>query len=153
MSILHIATALLACLEFSSALKTPRQLNRREILSLEDAILNAAKISCDDPNFKEPDKSTPEYRWTTSRARDLLAAIAYHWGEYGETQNYAIFSAYVASVAGLETTDFHCDDISVDNACSKYTSNCVSFCPEIAVSSHLTEKEFESRASVQRDLD
>ncbi|KAF2686411.1 hypothetical protein K458DRAFT_402872 [Lentithecium fluviatile CBS 122367] len=124
MQISQSITVVLAVLDLAFALNTPHQLNRRNIPSLVQALNNAANISCDDPNFKEPDRSTPEYRWETSGAGDLLAAASLYWAEHEENQKYPSISAYVASLAGIETNNFHCEDISVDNDCTKYQSTC-----------------------------
>ena len=108
------------------ALQTPHQLQGRNTPTLEQAIFNAMNVKCNDPTFGEPDKSTPGARWEDSTAGDLLAAIALQWGQSDAHKKYPDLSTYVASLAGLDTNNFRCEDLSADNDCDTYQPDCVS---------------------------
>jgi hypothetical protein len=109
-----------------SALQTPNQLRGRNTPTLEQAVLNAMDVPCNDPTSSEPDKSTPGACWVDSTAGDLLAAIALQWGQSDAHEKYPDLSTYVATLAGLDTNNFRCEDISADNDCDTYQPNCVS---------------------------
>lgn len=130
-----------------SPLKTPHQLKGRDVMRLDQALNKSLSIGCDDANFIDTDKSTAEYRWNASGASDVLHAIALHWGESGDYKTNPSLAQYVGKLAGVDPTNFTCDDLRSENSCTFYQSKCVSRHRTSVIQFLLTTEESELRSS------